>query len=572
MKGAEAVIEALKKEGVKHIFGITGGAIMPVYDALHDEKKLTHILTRHEQCAAHAAEGYARSSGKVAVCMTTSGPGATNLITGLADAYIDSVPLVAFTGQVPTHLIGGDAFQEADIIGMTMPITKYNFQIKDPKNIGKIIKSAFKIAVSGRPGPVIIDLPKDVQLKEEKINFPDKVEIQGFKPKLEGHPVQIKKAANILLNAQYPLILVGGGVTISNSSEELKQIAELVGAPVITTLMGKGAFPETHPLCLGMVGMHGKKIANWALTQADVLIAIGTRFSDRITGSLDDFAKDTKVVHIDIDPAEIGKNVKVDLPIVGDAKLILRVLLKVLLKMTKKKNTAWSKRVKELKQICDCDLNIKGSPIDPRTIIHEVQKFLKDDDIIVTGVGRHQMFAAHYFKRNKPRTFITSGGLGTMGFGLPAAVGAKVACPNVEVIDYDGDGSFQMTGKELATCKDNGIKVIPVITHDKWLGMVQQWTRLFLKERYSQVYLGDIPDFVKYAEAFKLEGMKVKKPSDISEALKIAKKSDEAFVIDIDVNPDIDILPMMPSGGSLSQFFGPCIKKSLFDQIKPVRK
>jgi len=572
MKGAEAIVEALKREGVKHIFGITGGAIMIVYDVLHDEKDIKHILMRHEQCAAHAAEGYARASGKVGVCMATSGPGATNLITGITDAYMDSSPIVAFTGQVPTNLIGGDSFQEADIIGMTMPITKYNFQIKDPKNIGRIIKSAFKIASSGRPGPVVVDLPKDVQLNEAKVDFPKEVDIPGFKPKLEGHPVQIKKAVKMLLNAQYPVIISGGGVVISGASEELMKIAELLGTPVVTTLMGKGSFPESHPLCLGMAGMHGRKVANWALTQADVIVTIGMRFSDRITGSLDSFAQDAKVIHIDIDPAEIGKNVKVDLPIVGDAKLILKDLLKVLLKMTEKRKTVWTDRVKELKEYCECNLNYKGSPVDPRTVIHIVKKFVKDDDIIVTGVGRHQMFAAHYFIRNKPRTFISSGGLGTMGFGFPAAVGAKVACPDVEVIDYDGDGSFQMTGKELATCKENGIKVIAIITHDKWLGMVHQWTRLFLKERYSHVYLGEVPDFVKYAEAFGLDGMKANKPSEVKEALKAAKKSDETFVIDIDVNSKIDILPMMPAGGSLDQFFGPCIKKSLLEDIKPVRK
>ncbi|MGQ9513803.1 MAG: biosynthetic-type acetolactate synthase large subunit [Thermoproteota archaeon] len=572
MKGAVAIVEAIKKQGVKHIFGIPGGAIMPVYDVLYDETEIKHILTRHEQCACHAADGYARASGNVGVCITTSGPGATNLVTGLTNAYMDSVPIVALTGQVSTAFIGCDAFQEADIMGMTMPITKHNFQIRNVSEIGMIVASAFKIARSGRPAPVLIDIPKDIQTNEADIEIPEDVEIIGFNPTVNGHPVQIKRAAELLINSERPVILAGGGVTISNASNELVALAELLGAPVVTTLMGKSCMPENHPLSLGMMGMHGRKAANYAVIQADVLLAIGTRFSDRITGNLQEFAKETRVIHIDIDPAEIGKNVPVHLPIVGDAKSVLTELIKTLaLMIAKKRETAWTRRIKELKECCECSIEGDTKLIDQRILLKQLQLVLKEDDIVVTGVGRHQMFAAHFLKRSKPRTFISSGGLGTMGFGFPAAMGAKVARPNVEVFDYDGDGSFQMTGKELATCKENGIKVVVIVIRDGVLGMVYQWQALFSKKRYSNVHLGHVPDFVKFAEAFGLKGIRVERNEQIGPALREAIKDDETALVEVMVNPDIHALPMMPPGGSLSQFFGECLEKPLLEALGPMK-
>jgi len=572
LKGAVAIIEALKRQGVKHIFGIPGGTIMPVYDALFDETELKHILTRHEQGACHAADGYARASGGVGVCIATSGPGATNLVTGLTNAYMDSVPVVALTGQVSTSVIGSDAFQEADIVGMTIPVTKQNFQIRNASEIGAIIASAFKLARSGRPAPVLIDLPKDIQTSETEIEFPKDVEILGYRPTVNGHPVQIKRAAELLLGSERPVILAGGGVTISNASFELVALAELLGAPVVTTLLGKSSMPEDHPLSLGMMGMHGRKSANYAVLQADILLAIGTRFSDRITGNLKEFAKETRIIHIDVDPAEIGKNVPVDLPIVGDAKSVLTELVKTTASMiAKNKETAWTRRAKELKELCECNCDSDVKPIDPRVLLKQLQLVLNDDDIVVTGVGRHQMFAAHYLRRNKPRTFISSGGLGTMGFGFPAAMGAKVAKPNVEVFDFDGDGSFQMTGKELATCKENGIKVVAVVVRDGVLGMVYQWQALFSGKRYSQVHLGHVPDFVKFAEAFSLKGIRVERAEQIGPALREAVKNDETTLVEVTVNPDIHALPMMPPGGTLAQFFGDCMDKPLLEALGPIR-
>jgi acetolactate synthase-1/2/3 large subunit len=455
---------------------------------------------------------------------------------------------------------------------MTMPVTKHNFQVRNASEIGKVIASAFKIARSGRPAPVLIDMPKDVQSSEAEIELPNDVEIIGFKPTVNGHPLQIKRAAELLLSSERPVILAGGGVTISNASPELVTLAELLGAPVVTTLMGKSCMPENHPLSLGMMGMHGRKSANYAVIQADVLLAVGTRFSDRITGNLNEFAKETRVIHVDIDPAEIGKNVPVHLPIVGDAKCVLAELIKAIASMiAKKEENAWTKRIKELKECCECNFDSDAKPIDQRVLLKQLQLILNENDIVVTGVGRHQMFAAHFLKREKPRTFISSGGLGTMGFGFPAAIGAKVARPDVEVFDYDGDGSFQMTGKELATCKENGIKVIAIVVRDKVLGMVYQWQAIFSNKRYSQVHLGNVPDFVKFAEAFGLKGISVERSEQIGPALREAVKNDETTLVEVLVNPDIHALPMMPPGGSLSQFFGECLDKPLLEALGPMK-
>ena len=561
MNGAHAIIETLLKQGVDVTFGFPGGAVIPLFDAFLDYKgKIKNILVRHEQGAAHAAEGYARASGKAGVCIATSGPGATNLVTGIMDAYMDSVPVIAFGGQVTTSLIGNDAFQETDMMGITIPITKHNFQVRTPNQMAPIIMKAFKIALEGRPGPVYIDLPKDTQAGEVSEPFPKEVKIEGFQPTIKPNPFQITKAAEAIVNAERPLLLIGNGVIISNASKELGEFVNLTKIPVTATFMGKGAFDERHPLSLGTVGMHGRKIANYATLQTDLLISIGCRFSDRITGNLKTYAENAKVIHADIDPAEIGKNVKVDIPIVGDAKEILTELTLAIKKLAIKEKTEWTKKIKHYKQCCDeCVPTPETKRIHPKFFMLELNKLLKPDDIVVTGVGQHQMFAGHFLKRSKPRTFISSGGAGTMGFGLPAAIGAKVAKPNSNVFLIDGDGSFQMTIQELGTIKENNIKIIAIIMNNSYLGMVRQWLELFSDKRYSNVYLGNTPDFVKVAEAYGLKGMRVEKKSELAPALKEAIKNDITTVIDVRTEEEANILPMLSPGGNLKDAFGGCM-------------
>ncbi|MEM4648950.1 MAG: biosynthetic-type acetolactate synthase large subunit, partial [Nitrososphaerota archaeon] len=444
LSGAKALIKSLENEGVKVIFGIPGGAILPVYDALHDSS-IRHILVRHEQCAAHAADGYARASGRVGVCMATSGPGATNLVTGIATAYMDSSPIVAITGQVARHMIGRDAFQEADIIGITTPITKYSFQIQDAEDVPRVVKEAFYLAMEGRPAPVLIDFPVDVQREEAEIDLEAEIPPRANKLVKEPHPLQVKRAAEALLNAERPVVLAGGGVIISNASEELRALAELLMIPVTITLMGKGSFPENHPLYIGRVGMHGSAAANKLIMEADVILAIGTRFSDRSTGRFDTFARDATLIHVDIDAAEIGKNIKPDIPIVADAKQALKAIHDAVKDLSRKDTSTWLQRVKEVKESIEKLDQRPADELSPKNVIREIRRLLPADGIVTTGVGRNQMWAALYLEVYHPRTFITSGGLGTMGFGLPAALGAKVAKPNSIVVDIDGDGSFLMT-------------------------------------------------------------------------------------------------------------------------------
>ncbi|MEM2812071.1 MAG: biosynthetic-type acetolactate synthase large subunit, partial [Candidatus Bathyarchaeia archaeon] len=466
MSGAKALIEALKKENVKVIFGIPGGAILPVYDELSKESDINHILVRHEQCAAHAADGYARASGQVGVCMATSGPGATNLVTGIATAYMDSSPVVAITGQVPRTLIGKDAFQEADIIGITTPITKFNFQINRVSEIPGIIKTAFYIASTGRRGPVLIDVPRDVQTEEADVEFNDEIRLRSYKPIYEPHPLQVEKAAQLLIEAERPVIVAGGGVIASNACQELVALAEFLPAPVATTLMGKGAISENHPLSVGMLGMHGTVAANHLVQDADVLLAVGMRFSDRTTGNLKTFCPNGKIIHIDIDASEIGKNIRPHVPIVADAKRALRAIYQRLVeKAQKKEKTAWLRRMQELKEMQEevVKSNVGGDGIKPPALMVEIRKILPNDAIITTEVGQNQMWAALYLKVYKPRAFISSGGLGTMGFGFPAAIGAKVACPSVPVVDIAGDGSFIMTEQDLATSVAWKIPVIVIV-------------------------------------------------------------------------------------------------------------
>jgi len=557
MTGAQALIESLKREKVEVIFGISGGALLPIHDVLCDSE-IRHILARHEQGAAHAADGYARASGRAGVCMATSGPGATNIVTGLANAYLDSSPVIALTGQVNTYsantsyMIGRDAFQEADIIGITTPITKYNYQVKSAAEIPKAVKTTFHIATTGRPGPALIDLPKDTQTKKAEMNFPDNVQIRGYKPNTEPHPIQVKRAVKLLLKAERPMILAGGGVILSNSSPELLQLAELLMMPVATTFMGKSCFPENHPLSMGNIGMHGTRLANKMILEADVLLAVGTRFQDRSTGTLDDFCPDATIIHIDIDAAEIGKNVAVEVPIVADAKPTLRLIHQQLVhKIKKREDTPWVKRVKEVKEkfLSEMDLG-KGDLTSPK-LLRELRRMLPENAIIATEVGQNQMWAALHFQTIKPRTFISSGGLGTMGFGFPASIGAKVACPSCPVVDIAGDGSFRMTEQELGTSVTEDIPVIVVILNNSMLGMVAQWQRLFYKGRYAAVKLGSVPDFVKLAQAYGAEGVRVGSLNEFSDAMKKALKTEVTTVIDVPISPEDDVFPMVPPGKGL---------------------
>ncbi|UCF45466.1 MAG: biosynthetic-type acetolactate synthase large subunit [Candidatus Bathyarchaeota archaeon] len=562
MSGAKALIESLDRQNVEVIFGIVGGATLPVYDVLC-KSKIRHIHCRHEQGAAHAADGYARASGKAGVCIATSGPGATNLVTGIANAYLDSSPIIALTGQVCTtsantsYMIGRDAFQEADIIGITTPITKHNYQLQGAAEIPKTVKTAFYIATTGRPGPVLIDIPKDTQTEVTEIEFSDKIVIRGYKPTFNPHPLQIRKAAELLAKAEKPVILAGGGVITSNASPELLQTAELLMAPVATTFMGKGAFPENHPLSLGSIGMHGNPVANKLLCETDVLLAIGTRFSDRATGNLDSFCSAAKKIHIDIDTAEIGKNIEADIPIVADAKKALNALHKRLAKQLKKKEkSAWIKRVKEAKEQLNPPSKGESKDLKPKALLQQLRKLLPEDAIITTEVGQNQMWAALYFNALKPRTFISSGGLGTMGFGFPAAIGAKVACPDRSVVDIAGDGSFRMTEQELATSVMEDIPVTVIVLNNSVLGMVAQWQRMFFKKRYTAVELGSVPDFVKLAEAYGAQGFHVESIAEFSKAVQKALKSNVTTVIDVPISSEEDVVPMVPPGCGINEQVG----------------
>ena len=503
-------------------------------------------------CAAHMAEGYARASGRVGVCMATSGPGATNLVTGITDAHMDSVPVVAFTGQVPRAMIGKDAFQEADIIGVTTPITKHNFQPLDATEIPRVVKMAFYLASTGRPGPVLVDLPKDVQTEIAEMTFSESVEIRGYQPTYDPHPVQVKKAAELLSQAERPLILAGGGVIISNASNELQTLAEFLLAPVATSLLGKGSFSENHPLSLGMVGMHGRPEANKLIIEADVILAIGLRFSDRTTGKLEEFCPEAKIIHVDIDSAEIGKNAKVDLPIVADAKRALVAINEALMKkLAKKKATPWFDRIRQIKEQIQSQNAKHERGLRPQEILTELRKILPEDAIATTEVGQNQMWAALFFKTYKPRTFISSGGLGTMGFGFPAALGAKVARPAVPVVDIAGDGSFIMTEQELATSVLEKIPITVVILNNQMLGMVAQWQRMFYGRRYSAVKLDKVPDFVKLAEAYGAEGARVGALKEFTKAMKEALKNEVTTVIDVPISPEENVFPMVPAGKAL---------------------
>jgi len=560
--GAKVLIESLEQQSVDTIFGILGGAILPVYDELCGNQKIRHILARHEQCAAHEAEGYARASGRVGVCMATSGPGATNLVTGIANAFLDSSPIIAITGQVPSsgvntsYMIGRDAFQEADIIGITTAITKHNYQPRSISEIQPMVNAAFYIASTGRPGPVLIDLPKNIQSNTASIEMgiTEKIEARGYKPALEPNLAKIAEAVNLLAEAEYPIILAGGGVIISNASDELTQMSDLLMAPVATTFMGKGSFPECHPLSLGSIGMHGNPAANRLMGEADVLLAVGTRFSDRATANLDTFASNAKKIHIDIDAAEIGKNIEVDVPIVGDAKISLNLMHAALTKkLPKMKTSSWSKRVKEAKEQLSPLLKDRPKDLVPKALLVELRKMLPEDTIVTTEVGQNQMWSALYFQALKPRTFISSGGLGTMGFGFPAALGAKVACPNQAVVDIAGDGSFIMSEQELACSIAEKIPVIVIVLNNSVLGMVAQWQRTLYNRRYMAVNLGKTPDFVKLAEAYGAQAIRATSIEEFQKAVKTALNSSVTTVIDVPIGSEQDVVPFVPPGCGLPQ-------------------
>jgi acetolactate synthase-1/2/3 large subunit len=550
--GAKILVESLQREGVEIIFGYPGGVVLPIYDELYNSS-LRHILVRHEQAAAHAADGYARASGRVGVCLATSGPGACNLVTGIATAYMDSVPIVALTGQVPTNLLGNDAFQESDITGITMPITKHNYLVKDAADLGRVVKEAFYIAGTGRPGPVLIDIPKDVSTKVIKEPpVPEKVILRGYNPTYRGHRRQIEKALQLIATAERPVIYAGGGVILSNASGELVDFATQLGIPIATTLMGIGCIPGDHPLNLGMLGMHGTEYANFAITESDVLFSIGVRFDDRVTGKTDTFAPHAKIIHIDIDPAEIGKNKRVDVPVVGDVKAVLQDMLSMLKKNGHK--DAWLKKIKHWKQHHPLKCPDDGR-LHPQFVIRQMSELLGGDAIIVSEVGQNQMWTAQHYCFKNPRSWITSGGLGTMGYGLPAAMGAHFARPDLPVFDVAGDGSIQMNIQEFGTISHNKIPVKIAILNNRFLGMVRQWQELFYDRRYSFTELPPV-EFVKIANAYGIEGVKVESPDGVMPALTAALDCDGPFVMDFRIEREENVFPMVPAGAAINEMIG----------------
>ncbi|HOO71485.1 MAG TPA: biosynthetic-type acetolactate synthase large subunit [Spirochaetota bacterium] len=551
INGAQIIIESLKKENVEYMFGYPGGVVIPIFHQLFNAP-FKFILSRHEQGAVHAADGYARASGKIGVVLATSGPGATNLVTGIATAYMDSVPLVVFTGQVSTNMIGNDAFQEVDVTGITRPITKHNYLVQDIKDLARIIKEAFHIAGTGRPGPVVIDVPVDISNAEYKFHYPEKVDIRGYKPKYEGHPVQIDKACKLIEASKRPVIYAGGGVVISNASKELREFVKITGIPITTTLLGLGVYPETDALSLEMLGMHGTYYANHAVNESDVLIAIGARFDDRVTGNIKTFIPNAKVIHIDIDPASVSKNVLVDVPIVGDCKHILSVINK----MIKAPSIGpWVKEVMEMKKNHPLTYEKSSSGrVKPQYVIEELYRQTKGDAIICTEVGQNQMWAAQFYKYTHPRTFISSGGLGTMGYGFPAAIGAQLACPDKRVIDIAGDGSIQMNIQEMIVAVQHRLPIIVAIINNGFLGMVRQWQQLFYEKRYSHTCINFAPDFVKLAEAYGAVGIRVSNNDEVGPAIKKALSvHNKPIVIDFEVIREENVYPMVPAGKSIKE-------------------
>jgi acetolactate synthase-1/2/3 large subunit len=556
LKGAQILLETLVKEGVDVIFGYPGGAVLDIYHELPNYQ-IRHVLVRHEQAAVHAADGYARASGRIGVALVTSGPGATNTVTGIATAYMDSIPIVVLTGQVPTMLIGNDAFQEADIVGITRPCTKHNYLVKDLEELAQVIREAFYIARTGRPGPVLIDLPKDVMNSFCEYKFPETIHLRGYNPTIKGHVGQIKRAVTEILNAEKPVLLGGGGVISSNGAEEFRFIAQKFKIPVTTTLMGLGSFPENDDLSLGMLGMHGTYPANMAITNCDLLISVGARFDDRVTGKLDEFASLAKIVHIDIDPTSISKNVKVDIPIVGDVKTILKQIIETLKKEDKGKEGK-KKRKEWLDQIAEWKITyplsyVQKNIIKPQFVVEKISELTKGEAIITTEVGQNQMWTAQYYKFTQPRTLLTSGGLGTMGYGFPAAIGAQIAFPDRLVIDIAGDGSIQMNIQEMATAVQHGLPIKIAILNNGYLGMVRQWQELFYDRRYSHTHMNTAPDFIKLAEAYGAVGLRAVKPEEVVPLIKKALSTPRLVIMDFVVEPEECVYPMVPSGAPINK-------------------
>ena len=556
--GAEILVRCLKEEGVEYLFGYPGGSVLHIYDALYVQDDVKHVLVRHEQAAAHAADGYARASGKPGVVLVTSGPGVTNAVTGIATAYMDSIPLVIFTGQVPTALIGNDAFQEVDSVGITRPCVKHNFLVKDVTKLAETVKKAFYIATTGRPGPVLVDLPKDITIAKTEFHYPKKVKLRSYNPTIKGHAGQIRKAVDLILSARRPMIYTGGGVILSEGSTELVELTQLLGYPITQTLMGLGAYPATDKQFIGMLGMHGTYEANMAMHECDVLIAIGARFDDRVTGKIDKFCPTARIVHVDIDPSSISKNVKVDVPIVGSVPHVLRAMINVIRDEKLKSDTEalarWWRQIDEWRAMKSLSYRRSDEVIKPQFVIEKLYQVTEGQAIITSDVGQHQMWAAQYYHFDRPRQWINSGGLGTMGFGLPAAMGAKFAFPDQDVACVTGDGSIQMMAQELATMKQYQTPVKIVNLNNGYLGMVRQWQEFFYQKRYCMTYFEALPDFVKLAEAYGHVGMRIEKPGDVEGALREAfALKDRTVFLDFLTDAGENVFPMIPSGGGQNE-------------------
>jgi len=556
LTGAKIVFESLIQEGVEFIFGFPGATVIALYDELLNYPQIEHILVRHEQGAVHAADGYARAAGRTGVCLVTSGPGATNIVTGVAAAFMDSIPMVVFTGQVATNQIGNDAFQEADILGITRTCAKHNYLVKNTADLARTIREAFHIASTGRPGPVVIDLPRDVLAGESPFSYPEKVHLRGYAPVTSGHPGQTKIAVREILKAKKPVIYAGGGIIHSGAHRELFELAELAQIPVTVTLLGLGGFPGDHPLFLGMLGMHGTYAANMAVTKSDLLIAIGSRFDDRVTGTVESFAPSARIIHVDIDPSSISKNVTVDVPIVGDAKNVLARMVQLLREqgdLWKAARPPWLKEVRRYAAQHPLSYQPSKNVIKPQYVIEEIHRLTKGQAIIATEVGQNQMWTAQFYRFTRPRTLLSSGGLGAMGYGLPATIGAQLALPDCIVFDIAGEGSFQMNVQELATAVQYHLPIKVAILNNHSLGMVRQWQELFLEKRYSQTSLDSQPDFVKLAEAYGAVGLRAKHPRDVAACLEKAIATQGPVVIDFHVDPEEKVFPMVPAGHSIDQ-------------------
>ncbi len=558
LTGADIFVQSLKEEGVDYIFGYPGGAVLHIYDALYQQTDVQHVLVRHEQAATHAADGYARSTGRPGVVIVTSGPGATNAVTGIATAYMDSIPMVVFTGQVPTHLIGNDAFQEADNIGITRPCVKHNFLVKDVTKLAETIKKAFYVATTGRPGPVVVDIPKDITAEKTEFSYPKKVSMRSYNPVLIGHTGQIKRAVKLMQSAKRPILYTGGGVILSEASGPLTELARIMNFPVTNTLMGLGAYPATDPLFLGMLGMHGTYEANMAMHHCDVLIAIGARFDDRVTGHIEKFCPNAKIIHIDIDPASISKNVKVDVPIVGCVENVLKVMLDEIRSNDVKSDAValkdWWQQIDEWRSKDSLKYDRDSDNIKPQFVIETLYRLTEGDAFVTSDVGQHQMWAAQFYKFDKPRRWINSGGLGTMGFGLPAAMGVQFAYPDATVACVTGEGSIQMCIQELSTCTQYSLPIKIINLNNGYLGMVRQWQEFFYQKRYAMSYMESLPDFVKLAESYGHVGMQITRPGDVEGALiEMLKLKDRLVFMDFLTDKDENVYPMIPAGGGQNE-------------------